>query len=268
MNLRSSSFNLLGKHNLCWLFLISLLMLGCASQEEIARKRVENTPAYRPVNVYAVPDLPVDIRRVAILPVNALTRSEETCTMLQSQAATALAKTNRLEAITLTNRDLLNLYGMENLSATQVLPHDFFNQLRQTYAADAVLFTELTLYDPYQPMQLGLRMNLVDVENGDSLWAFDDIFDAGDARVASGAVQHQEMNNRIGYPLNDAYRVLQSPSQFAQYAFATAFATLPNRATTLETLTVTDHNAQSPSDPSPYPKDQPTSRHPEIPKLY
>lgn len=246
--------------------LLGFLISGCASREEVDRKRVENTPAYRPTNVFAVPALPAEVRRIALLPVYSRDYPLNTRTMLAEQAGLALTQTNRFEVVVVGDRDLSGRYGRNAYTATEVLPHDFFEFIEQRYAADAILFIELTQYDPYQPIRLGFRANLVSIENGESLWAFDDAFNAGDARVMSGAGKYASMSGRLSYPLNNSSTVLKSPSQFAGYAFTTAFSTLPARGTTLDTLMVTRPDAQRPTE-QPNPSDQPESQHAPIPSL-
>lgn len=237
---------------------------GCASQEELDNNRVDNTPPYRPTNVFSAPTLPDDIRRVVLLPAVAYNQREETRVMVINQAATLLTRTNRVETVPIMPRELANMYGRDTISATEVLPNDFFEQLERRYAADAVLFTELTRYSAYPPVMVGVRMNLVSLKDGKSLWAFDDVFDAGDARVASGALKYEQMNARVSYPMNNARTVLQSPSLFTAYAFYTAFSTLPPRGSTLETVHVTRKDAQNPNEQA-NPTDRTKSDHPDIP---
>jgi len=268
MNQQATHSSRFAPITLLWavLALCALLLSGCSTPEERAMKRLENTPAYRPTNIYSAPTLPDDIRRVAILPVSGNIESVSTHALLQQQVAQALTRTNRFEAIAMSSDELARLFGRTTLTATEVLPNNFFAELKSLYAADAVLFTELVHYDAYQPMQLGFRMNLISVKDGESLWAFDDVFDSGDARVSSGALKHQEMQGTMLYPMNNPSTVLSSPSKFASYAFSTAFSTLPARGTNLDTVTVTRDYAQNPNE-QPVPSDQTSSNHPEIPNL-
>ncbi len=252
--------------NACTLFILAFFLGGCASKEEISKKHIENTPPYRPTNVFSVPSLPENIRRIAVLPVYGGEQPIDTRNMLTSQQATALSKTNRFEAMVISGRDMSSLFGRDTFTSTEVLPNDLFEVLKKRYAADAVLFTELTQYDPYQPIRIGIRMNLVSIENAKPLWAFDDVFNAGDFRVMSGAEKYQNLNGRNTFPINSGSSILKSPSLFSGYVFQTAFSTLPMRGTGLETINVTRPDAMNPNE-RPNPSDRTTSEHPAIPAL-
>ena len=47
--------------------------------------------------------------------------------------------------------------------------------------------------------------------------------------VTSAALKFEESNNKQSYPYKKEAVILQSPQQFSAYAFATAYATLPQR---------------------------------------
>lgn len=244
-----------------------LFFAGCATKEEIARNRVDNTPAYRPTNVFSVPSLPNEIRRVAVLPVSSDVHADpQVMQMLMSNTLKALTHTNRFEAVPVGKLTMVQLFNRETLRSSDILPHHFFDLLKETYGADAVLFTHLSYFDPYQPVQIGLRMHLYGAHEGEQLWAFDDLLNAGDARVQSGALKYQSMQTRLSYPLNSSSTILKSPSEFSAYALNTAFSTLPPRGTTLETVTITRKDAINPTE-TPNPSDQPASDHPEIPSF-
>lgn len=262
----TSPFNLPYRLALAGCIWALALLAGCATPEERALNRIQNTPAYRPTNVYAVPSLPEEIRRVVILPVYAPNENQQVVRMVQEQASRALTSTNRFETIAVSEDVMVALFGVETLNTVQQLPSNLFDELETRYGADAILFTALSQYDPYQPITLGLRMNLISAHTGTSLWAFDDVFNAGDARVTSGAMKHGDLQGTMPYPMKNPQIILASPSKFTNYAFSTAFTTLPTRGATLENITVTRDYAVRPTE-TPNPQDKPASRQPSIPDL-
>ena len=246
---------------------LAFLLIGCATQEERERKRVENTPQYRPTNVYSQEVLPNDIKRVVVLPPYSNQVSDPKLDTFMQKEVNALVDTNKFETLPIDRRTVANLYGHDTFRASDQLPNDFLDMMVSKYAADAVLFTEITRYDPYQPLKLGVRMNLVSIKDGASIWAMDDGFNSGDPRVASGAMAYQNRSDRRQYPSGKIdERVLKSPLLFAEYVFFTAFSSLPDRSTTLDNTQITRQRARNPNE-KPIPSDQEKSDRPEIPKL-
>ena len=101
--------------------------------------------------------------------------------------------------------------------------------MREVYDADAVLFTEITHFRPYRPIAIGVRSSLVDLESGQVIWAFDDLFDSGEPSVSAGAKRFHLAHSRNVYPLHSAEVVLQSPTFFSKYVAYEMFMTLPER---------------------------------------
>jgi hypothetical protein len=121
------------------------------------------------------------------------------------------------------------LTGARAIRSVETLPHDFLTRLVADYAADAVLFTDVTTYSPYPPLALGLRAKLVRTDNGSILWSFDTIFSATDTSVVNAARRHWLDTAPSGTPADFSITALQSPQRFAAYAASAAFATLPPR---------------------------------------
>lgn len=186
-------------------------------------------PFHTPRNVAAEAQLPAHLRRVIVLPIAGGTvATAESSTALAPVVAAELQKQNRFEIVVLTREDCLHRFRAEEFVSTGALPHDLMTRLRRDYAADAVMFIDLTAYKPYRPMVLGLRAKLATL--GDEVrlvWTFDNVFSAGDEAVANAARRHYLASDRGGVPADLTPAVLQSPSRFAGYAAATMFATLP-----------------------------------------
>jgi hypothetical protein len=103
-----------------------------------------------------------------------------------------------------------------------------FNIYNQ-YAADAVLFVDVTAYSPYPPLALGLRTRLAPIRETEILWATDLHFSAADPSVANSARRHALSLAKSSGPADLSHTILQNPTRFAGYAAAATFATLPPR---------------------------------------
>ena len=65
--------------------------------------------------------------------------------------------------------DMSSAYTLEQLSA-----------MRKTLNCDAVLIGTVTEYEPYPHLTIGLRLKLMDLADGQLLWALEQIWDATD----------------------------------------------------------------------------------------
>ncbi|MFO1475818.1 MAG: hypothetical protein U1F98_04100 [Verrucomicrobiota bacterium] len=135
-----------------------------------------------------MPGLAPDVKRVAMLPlacedkrIDLVDGCESLSTVLQSE----LIKTKKFEIVTV-SRDLLrDRTGRPTWTGAEMLPPELFESLRQLYGCDAILFCQLTTFRPYAPLAVGWRLRLVDARTRQTLWATDEVFDAGARSVIS-----------------------------------------------------------------------------------
>ena len=99
-------------------------------------------------------------------------------------------------------------FHAEALSAASTLPPELLPMLQREFAADAVLFVDLTAYSAYRPLLLGLRAKLATIDGTRLLWSFDDSFAASNPAVANSA-RHYFLGGPLPTDLTPA--VLQSP---------------------------------------------------------
>ncbi len=184
-------------------------------------------PFFFPVNFHGEPSLG-GVRRVVLLPVYGGTLApQETVATFDPVFAAALQRQNRFEIVSLSREDCMRRFRSAEFSSAAALPRDFLSSLRRDYGADAVLFVDLTVFRPYRPLAIGLRAKLATIEAPRLIWSFDDAFSAADPAVANSARRHFLKTDRGDVPADLSPAVLQSPTQFADYAAATMFATLP-----------------------------------------
>jgi hypothetical protein len=188
---------------------------------------------YKPSNIYSrSPVLSPEVKRVAVLPMTALQSTEvfqAGVDSLQPLLDTELDKAKRFEMIVVTPEDLRRWTGQRVWRADESLPGDFFDRLREETGCQAVLFDQLTRYQPYQPIAVGWKLTLVVNKERQIFWAADEVFDAGDEAVANAARVYELDHITTQSPIPDANAILNSPSRFGQYTLHALFATLPQR---------------------------------------
>lgn len=205
--------------------LVAALGSGCSTPPPNDPVRIG--PFFVPTNVARDVTLG-GIRRVVLLPIcGGEVASDESAAALDPVFRQALQDENRFEIVTLSRTECQRRFGVPSLSSASALPHDFFPTLQQVYAADAVLFIDLTVYHPYHPIAIGIRGRLATINALRQVWSFDCIYSATDPRVAASARHFFLGSEHQGVPGDLTPAVLQSPGRFAAYAAAATFATLP-----------------------------------------
>jgi hypothetical protein len=206
-----------------------ILLSGCAANMPCD---LPIGASYHPANTFVLSStLPPTIKRVAVLPLVSDDQCEDLTAgreALEPVLLAELAKTRRFE-ITRPSADCLRVStGRNSWSGEEPLPANFFASLREALGCDAVLFCRLTVFRGYAPLAIGWRMRLVDARTRDTLWAADEVFDAGQPAVRAGARRYQiaELRTPAGCP--EEWIIRNSPRQFGQYAAARLLATLPN----------------------------------------
>jgi hypothetical protein len=191
-------------------------------------------PVYYPANTSSTsPNLPKDLHRVLVLtPADTTTDrilTAEAISDLHRVILSTLTHSARFELIPLSHRDLAIYTQGQTLNSTAPIPSGIIEQLAQNYQAQGILFTDITNYSPYPPLQLGLRTKLARIDNLQILWASDTNFSAADSRVANSARKFAKKHSTNREAGDLSYVILQNPSRFAEYASSTLFETLPVR---------------------------------------
>jgi TolB-like protein len=180
-------------------------------------------PDYVPSNVYTNPSPPMKaIRRVAVLPITTYNKdinSEYLRKTYQPIFMSELFKSKRFEVVEATPELLWELNNKKEWQAEEKLPSEFFTKLRDATGCEAVLFTRVTVFKPYPPVSMGLNIKLVECESAKIIWSTDEVFDAGNTRVANSARRYYQNNLSIDKTGADSYVILRTPTQFARYVY-------------------------------------------------
>jgi hypothetical protein len=206
---------------------------GCSSLSAPPRQAwdIPQGEPFKPGNFTDAGPLPASIRRVAVLPLHTDEWRPADIAAIEASFLAELGKTARFESTAVTRREVRVRFGHESFLSSAALPPELPGRLRADFAADAVLFVDLTHFAPYQPLALGVRAKLVAADDSRVLWSFDAVFDAAQPAVAVAARKYQMENDRAAPPLDGSAGILQSPARFARYVAHDVFATLPGRAT-------------------------------------
>ncbi|HEY0967483.1 MAG TPA: hypothetical protein VGD88_08845 [Opitutaceae bacterium] len=215
MKLRSRSIL-----SLCAL-LAALAAAGC-STSRITVDGIEAQP-FIPVNHMGVERLPEDLRRVVVLPASGGTDA------LDAVLVAALQRRNRFEVVAISRVECMRRFRREDFSSVSALPPGFLQSIAREWAADAVMFIDVTTERTVRPLALGLRAKLASVEDMRLLWTFDNVFSLAEPAVAAAARRHYLAGERAGELADRSAAVFQSPRRFAAYAADSTFATLPPR---------------------------------------
>lgn len=199
------------------LFLLCALLFLPACQS--MQRRAEWRSPAPPQNYFHPETEGIQIRRVAVLPFHDERTGPQQLSNIESAFRAELTKSAFFEIVPIGRTELEAITGQGQLPSTSLIPAGLLAELRRRHGVDGVIFTDLTHFFPYRPVSLGVRSKLVDVGTGEIRWAYDCLFDSGNAAIAKDARDFQKLTSAPGYPFaTDSDIVLQSPTRFAHYA--------------------------------------------------
>lgn len=96
--------------------------------------------------------------------------------------------------------DLDSKYTLEQVSS-----------IRKTLKCDGVLLGTITDFKPYPRMTIGLRLKLLDLRDGQLLWALEQVWDSADKTTESRIKDYFKSQKRSGYaPLHEELATVSS----------------------------------------------------------
>jgi hypothetical protein len=141
---------------------------------------------------------------------------------------TALQRQLRFEVVPVSREDCQRFFGAASFGSTDALPNGMLEKIAEHYAVDAVLFTDLTVYQAYRPLALGFRAKLATVRDVRLVWAFDETFAADQPAMLASVRAFYGRRGQVS-PTDPVPSVLQSPTRFGAVAADLMFKTLPPR---------------------------------------
>ncbi len=219
---------MIGRSLPAWLSLAALAAGGCVHPPIDSPAR--RGPFFTPTNPVGVARLPASSHRVVLLPASGGEFAPPEATeALDSVFATALEQQMRFEVVTMPREEMQKSFGVPDIASSAALPSGFLEQIGRKYDAEAVMWVDITAYQGFPPITLGLRAKLALVSGHRLIWAFDQVVSATNPAVANSARRFYLGSDLDGIPVDLTPAALQSPSRFAAYAADAAFRTLPAR---------------------------------------
>jgi len=212
----------MAEHRLILLLILVLLGGGCTGLP-----LAEETLPYAPRNHAGDARLPAGLRRVVLLPIAAAGPTGAVdFERLDAQVLVALQRAQRFEVVPLGRAECRQLFGAEAFASIAALPPGLLERVGREFAADAVMFVDLTVLQPYPPPTVGIRAKLATVADVRMVWTCDEVIAADDPAVGVALRRRLHPPGAAG---DAATGVRQSPVRFVGFAAEMVFATLPVR---------------------------------------
>ncbi|MBC8324354.1 MAG: hypothetical protein H8E27_01835 [Verrucomicrobia subdivision 3 bacterium] len=248
------------------------LLVGCAALE-----RTDNGaymgPFHAPSNSHLVPGgLPADLLRVAVMPLmpgRGNVPAERGTPLLQTILTEELSRARLFEVVTVTSHRLHGLFNERAIYADAALPFDFLPMLAKETGCQAVLFCELTTYRAYPPIGVGWKLHLFSLEDGQLIWATDEVFDAGQTTVNNSLRRHIREHQSSSVLAATELLILNSPRELGRYSLGSIFQHLSEKNAKEMLLAADNEDSQSVSgNPEPVtpPTEEPEPPGPTVPE--
>ncbi|MDP0499577.1 MAG: hypothetical protein Q7P63_05705 [Verrucomicrobiota bacterium JB022] len=202
--------------------LLAVAFAGCQSKNpQDARVPVNN--------VYeAAPSLPLHVQRVAVLPVYWEDYQDYTDSYVDEVVLQALRQSARFEVVEIPRETLREWYGRPQLGSQERLPRDLPQRIGDAYGAQGLLVVDLQHFRPYQPMEVSMQAQLVDLLTGETFWSADHTETAGNPVLRKAAASTEARTVEAPVEAFDQ-RATYSPRRFLGVVSQSLFYTLPHR---------------------------------------
>lgn len=167
------------------------------------------------------------IKRVVFIELSDRDRSPDVAEGMTKALASAI-RSRKLFSLDVVSRDdprckLVTLDQQGGFTLRQL------RQLRDTFDCQAVLVGWTKDYYPHPRMQVGLRLQLLDLRQGQAVWAVDDVWDTTDKAMEKRVKRFFREQMRSGYEPMGWQLVLTSPKAFEKFVAHEVAETLPNK---------------------------------------
>ena len=197
-------------------YLLAFLISGCQSHE--ASKPAADYYYLNPNKRLTT------IGRVAIVELENDSSYPEISTDITGSLFRALQK-RQVFGLTIVRRDdpswrSLQLEGDSTYSLDQI------SAIRETLKCDGVLLGTITEFRPYPHMAVGLRLKLLDMRDGQLLWALEQVWDSADKAIEKRTKSYFKTQKASGFaPLHEQLATV-SPLEFIKFVSYEVAATL------------------------------------------
>lgn len=236
------------------LFLLLVVLASCKNSSSASVKDKSNAPAAAnrvkridaTTNSAPLEEMgstsriawPPGMRRIVILPIYTTRPIGDAERDMDGIFRGEFSKVVKYEIVQVTRQEMRAIFNRDSFSSVEIIPPDLIQVLKLKYGADAVLFTDFTIFRPYRPLAIGVRTKIVDLKNMDVIWMADGIVDAAEPSVADAAMHFASTGMQMNYvsptiPKGKTREqssgnqiILQSPRLFAGFVAHDAFSSL------------------------------------------
>lgn len=217
-------------HGMYASWIVFLVLFSGCTQRSLRNEFGMFREKFDVTNVYSTEASKLNkVARVGIMPITSRASVwQGTLDAICESFCSELFKQLKFEAIKISNDELLALFGKTNFVANDIFPNHFFSSIKQSSDVDAVLFIDITHYEPYKPVAIGVKCKLISTESAKILWAVDELFDSGIPSVQTGISEYVAKNKceNTFFSFDDTF--VYSPLKFSYYVAHEIFNKLPN----------------------------------------
>ena len=174
-------------------------------------------PEPKRVNAYLADDRDISsVRRIMVLPFWEAPGVRADLGRIHNAFHDELTKLQRFEIVPLPpdarEDDLINSTLHRGKISTGSLV-----SLSERYHLDGIMVGTVTSYRPYSPPHLGMRVQLISIHTGDTVWAAEGLYDASDARTVEDLEHYYQTSQATDETGHGVELYWISPSKFASY---------------------------------------------------
>jgi len=199
------------------LLLAMLLLSGCA---------IYTPPVQMPTYYYlnSAKELSL-VGRVAIIELNNNSNYPQIAADMTGSLFQAMQK-KQLFGISIVRQTDPDWRGLQ-LEAGATYTTEQLSAIRKTLKCDAVLLGDITGYQPFPHMTIGLRLKLIDLRDGQLIWAMEQVWDSTDKTTEYRIKRYYESQLQAGLPGLQRQLMEVSPMEFMKFVASEAAETLP-----------------------------------------
>jgi hypothetical protein len=175
---------------------------------------------------YSPPSDGRELMRVVVPPFQDETGSPDQVEAVRIALMRALGKRQRFELIPVGEQELREFLSPDTFE-TGIIPRDVLLAAARRYRADGVLFGVLTQFRPYEPLIVGMSVELAAVGTGEVVWSSSGLYDASTKSVAQDVHNFHDTELARTTSLEGWRITMLSPSRFTDYACTRVAETLP-----------------------------------------
>jgi hypothetical protein len=192
------------------LLLLTALLSGCGAYS------IRRVPAPTADYYYLNPDKDLtSIGRVAIVELSNDSSYPQISTDITEALFQALQK-KQVFGLTVVRQDDASWRSLQlDLDSTYTL--DQIKGIRETLKCDGILIGTITEFRPYPHMAVGLRLKLLDLRDGQLLWALEQVWDSADKTTESRIKSYFKAQKRSDFASLREQLAAVSPLEFIKF---------------------------------------------------